>query len=147
MQHEQHLSRRVDWVRALDRFVAANRYRPFAWGVWDCGLMAADAIQAMTGVDLAAAWRGRYRSYRELLRLLRAVGLSGFDALVSESCRLRGLRNVPIDYARRGDLALMRDGHNHLSAGIVSLRGSDVIVLGNLLTVAPLNAAVAAWSV
>lgn len=39
----------------------ARRSVPFAWGSNDCRLFAADAVQAMTGVDHAAELRMRDR--------------------------------------------------------------------------------------
>jgi hypothetical protein len=53
--------------------------KPFAWGVNDCLIMVAGAVELLTGVDHAEGFRGRYRSLaegKELIgtTLLRFVG-------------------------------------------------------------------------
>ena len=45
-----------------------------AEGETDCAIFQANAYRALTGNDLAAQWRGKYRSYREGLRLMRSLG-------------------------------------------------------------------------
>ena len=56
------LTRLPGWQGALDRFLTAHRETRFQYGVWDCCLFACDAIEVMTGVDVAAQFRGRYHS-------------------------------------------------------------------------------------
>lgn len=69
-----------DWPARLAAMVAAAHPRPFAWGVHDCCLWAADAVLATTGHDPAADLRGQYSTagagQRALQRLggLRGVG-------------------------------------------------------------------------
>lgn len=45
-----------------------------AEGEVDCALFQANCHLALTGVDLAAPWRGNYTSYREGLRAMRRMG-------------------------------------------------------------------------
>lgn len=52
---------------------------PFAWGSNDCLLFAADAVEACTGLDLAAKWRGQYADAVGAARMLHAGGgVAGF---------------------------------------------------------------------
>lgn len=78
------LIRRSDWRERLAAWVCANRATPFAWASANCGLRACDAIQAMTGADLAASMRGGYSTSFGLLRQLRRQGFTSvadyFDA-------------------------------------------------------------------
>ena len=52
--------RSADWQDRLHAYLDSVADTPFAWGTHDCCLYIADAVQAMTGVDPAAAYRGRY---------------------------------------------------------------------------------------
>lgn len=63
-----------DWEDRLGRLVEARRDMPFAWGKNDCALFAAAAVKAMTGVDFAKAFRGRYRTQRGAAAALRRYG-------------------------------------------------------------------------
>lgn len=44
--------------------------RPFAWGVNDCLIMVAGAVELLTGVDYAEGFRGRYQSLAEGKKLI-----------------------------------------------------------------------------
>lgn len=63
-----------DWPVRLAAFVEARRERAFSWGDSDCCLFVCDGIEAMTGVDPGARWRGLYASEKGARRLLRDNG-------------------------------------------------------------------------
>ncbi len=75
------IERLLDWEQRLYQFIEGRRLRPFAWGRHDCALFAADAVQQMTGVDLAAEVRGQYhtakaaRDYGDLADVMDRTGL------------------------------------------------------------------------
>lgn len=62
------------WRSALSKCIEEALQRPFEWGRHDCALFAADAVLAMTGVDPAEGWRGRYSTPRGAIRVLRRDG-------------------------------------------------------------------------
>lgn len=136
------MRRKQRWPSILAEQIEAARDKPFAWGSHDCALWAADVVRAMTGEDIAAAYRGAYddeRSAREaMLRIdgggLRAIGNRAFGP---------ALNNVAM--AQRGDVALV-DVDGREAAGIVA--GPRVAVPGpDGLQFAPLDSIVAAWAV
>jgi hypothetical protein len=94
------LKRREDWPERLLQAVEARREKPFAWGENDCALFAADCVLAMTGEDLARAFRGRYDSARGALRVLRGLGARDLAQAVMGSL---GEPIAPA-LARRGDV-------------------------------------------
>lgn len=99
----QGLTRLPDWRARLARELDRQRATAFAWGQQDCVLgLAAGAVQAMTGEDLARAWRGRYRSAAGALRALREAGYPGLGAALADH-----LPEISPDYADIGDLALV----------------------------------------
>jgi len=97
--------RNPDWLPRLEAAVARARALPFAWGRHDCCLFPCDVVRAMTGVDLARGWRGRYRSLLGARRMLRRRG--GLKALAEGVARRHGLAEIPPATARRGDVVLL----------------------------------------
>lgn len=122
----EHLNRRhqippmkrfPDWVFRLEVFLRAQQRRRFRYGEFDCCLFVCGAIQAMTGTDIAAGFRGRYETRAAGRRLLAAAG--GVEALA----RGAGMREVAPAMASRGDVAHVRWG----ALGLVALNGRKVL--------------------
>jgi len=110
-----------DWEPRLVAWLASVRARPFAPGAHDCGLFTAGALEAMTGVDHGAAWRGRYKTLKGARRLLKKAGYADHVAYVA------GLFDeVPPAFAQAGDIAVI-DGDDGPALGIV--QGEGVYVL------------------
>jgi hypothetical protein len=140
------LSRFPDWQERLARFFALHRNRPFRYGQWDCCLFAADALREITGVDIAADLRGRYTSRRAAYDLIRnTVQRPSVRAVAERAALLHGMPEVPITYARRGDMALIPRARDY-SLGIVSLTGKEIVVLrARTLMTLPLSYGLLAW--
>ena len=68
------VTRHIDWLPRLSDYIKANRNKPFVWGERDCMLFAAGCVEAMTGNDLAAPFRGTYSTAREALEFLKKNG-------------------------------------------------------------------------
>ncbi len=129
--------RMPDAAARLQQLVLARLGARFAWGVHDCALWAADAIQAQLGTDPAQDLRGRYRTQLGALRLLAPLGgLHGVaTAVLGDPLRSPLLACV-------GDVGLTRQGALAVCAGetwLVATRQG----MGNL----PLPDAAKAWRV
>ena len=74
------LVRRADWPERLAHFLDGRGNMPFAWGLNDCALFAADCVWELTGVDPAHDLRGSYGSREEAAAVLARHG--GLPALV-----------------------------------------------------------------
>ncbi|NTT86928.1 DUF6950 family protein [Tabrizicola fusiformis] len=94
--------RKADWKACLTDYVAGLAQRPFEPGLNDCALFAAGAVAAMTGSDPAHGWRGRYRTLRGGLRLLRKQGYTDQIAYAASL-----LPEIPVAFAAPGDLAVV----------------------------------------
>ena len=75
------LPRLRDWPERLDALLRARADWPFVWGVHDCCTFCADAVQAITGVDVMGTLRQRYQSAFEALAMTQELG--GLQAAVS----------------------------------------------------------------
>ena len=123
-------------LERLSALVAARLRTPFAWGVHDCCLWAADAVLAQTGRDPAAAWRGTYSSRRGAAAVLRQAG--GLRAVAA----LAG-REVPAAAALPGDVGLLQRPGGRLLG--VCAGGSWLVASRGGLVAVPAEAAIAAW--
>lgn len=69
------MKRHRDWRRRLERFIDEAERTPFAWGTADCGPeWAGRAIEAVLGIDIAAQFRGRYRTATGAAMVIRRAG-------------------------------------------------------------------------
>jgi hypothetical protein len=142
------LKRLPGWQGALDCFLTAHRDSRFQYGIWDCCLFACDAIEVMTGVDVAAQFRDRYHTRTEALRAIREyTGKVSVRAVAERVTAAYEMPRVEILRAQRGDLVLVRRSRDY-SLGIIALNGTDVItVTPHGLQRIALSNAVCGWRV
>jgi hypothetical protein len=90
-------------MKDLPTFLREMAETPFAWGRCDCMLMLADWVLLCRGVDPAADARGRYSTFRQMLRLVRREGgVEAFATARFDRCLSRA--NEP----QSGDIGLIR---------------------------------------
>lgn len=115
-----------DWPERLAAFFAGRRRVPFVWGINDCGIFSCDAVLLITGIDLAADVRGKYRD-EDGAAIAMGGGLEEFaDRVAAEN----HIAEIPVRMAGRGDLAL----HTSLAGitlGIVGMSGMEIVVPGD----------------
>lgn len=132
------LQRTTHWLtRELDTFLREHEDAPFAWGANDCSLFAANAIQAMTGVDIADDFRGLYADEASAFELINAV--TGGSTVADAAAHCAGKHGLvewadadgkPLPLmARRGDLCVV-DNAGRSIAGVVDLSGKYVACMG-----------------
>ena len=111
-----------DWRQRLVAYLAEAHRLPYVEGEHDCALFTASAVHAMTGVDYAAPYRGRYTTTRGGIRILRKDGFKDHIALAAHH-----LKEKPVSFAVPGDVAVA-DADDGQALGIV--QGENVYVLG-----------------
>lgn len=97
------------WEDALVNYISAKRHEPFEYGVNDCCLFAAGAVEAITGQDPIPELRGQYDSLKTSLKVIKEIGAGTLEATIDAK-----FPEVGIGHAQRGDLAFF-DG----SVGVV----------------------------
>lgn len=131
-----------DWPVRLEALLRERQARPFAWGVHDCALFAADAVQAITGQDLAQGLRGL--SVRAALRRLRAHGPCANLGLYALATQALGPAMAPV-WASVGDVLLLPMGRR---CALAVCNGDTAIGPGRHgLVHAAAGTALAAWRV
>lgn len=131
----------ADWRPRLDAWVAKSHAMPFEWGVHDCALNAASAVEAQTGVDFAADYRGQYDSAESGATLLLAHGHANHAEFAASL-----LPEIPVAFARIGDIAAIDFGRLGFALMVVAghrLIGPMERMAGNF----PLTAASRAFAV
>ena len=94
-----------DWPTRLNAAIAAPF--SFTWGKADCALRACHVAEAITGVDLAEQYAGRYSTPQGAARVIRRAG---FDTLGDMAAGT--LPEIAPGQATRGDLVAIdtKDG-------------------------------------
>ena len=144
------LKRNEHWAtRGLHPFLLQRALEPFAWGTNDCCLFPADAIKSVTGIDLAAEFRGRYDSAATAFALIKAITGGSTVADAAAHCAAKyGLAEwkTPL-LAQRGDLVVIQEG-KQLVAGVMHLSGRHAVTVGESgLKRFPHSAVTRAWHV
>lgn len=115
------ISRLPDWQPRLAAWLRRINGSPIKPGRHDCCLFGAGAIEAQTGIDLAAPWRGRYTTFAGGRRVLRRAGYADHIDLIA-----RTLTEHHVSTALEGDIAVLptEDGD---AVGVI--QGAAVYVL------------------
>lgn len=116
------MARLPDWRARLAAYVASVAHMRFAPGRMDCALFAAGAVEAVTGVDYASDYRGRYRTLRGGGRMIKRDGFSDHVEFVASV-----LPETDPAQAIAGDLVAIDVG-GELALGVV--QGAMVYVRG-----------------
>lgn len=104
--------KRIDtWEAALSAYIAQHRDTPFIYGDHDCGVFAAGAVKAMTGVDLIPEFRGKYQNEIGAARALKKLGAGNLEKTVDAK-----LPQISISRVQRGDIVMM-DGNLGVAVG------------------------------
>ena len=114
------------WPRLLAEAIQDAAQQPFVWGTHDCALFSADMVKVMTGVDVAAKWRGRYKTPKGAARYTK-----GDPAIMADRAFEGHGVKTGIDpaYAQRGDVVAFVDGDGNKCLGIISSDASKVAAM------------------
>jgi hypothetical protein len=126
-----------------------HRCDAFSYGRWDCCLFVCTAVSVMTGVDLAAGFRGAYSSRSEARHAIFAYcGSTSVQAVVEAVTAKYGIEETAVLHARRGDLVLVTRSGRDYSLGLLALNGRDIVLASarGLWTI-PVSSALRAWHV
>lgn len=115
------IAKQIDWQSRLIGYLAEVRARAFNPSDFHCAYFAAGAVEAMTGCDLAAPWRGRAKTMAGGLRILRRAGFADHVALAAHH-----FAEIIPAFAQPGDIAVL-EADGGAALGIV--QGAAIYVL------------------
>lgn len=130
-----------DWRNRLYDYLTRIAPEPLVYGHHDCALFAANAVHAMTGVDFAAPYRGRYTTLQEGMRILAVDGFADHVALAHAH-----LTQVPVAMALPGDLAVFETRAGR-AVGVVQGAAVYVLRVDGMLGLVSLTDATEAFTV
>ena len=138
------MTRLDSWQTTLSVYLLQCYGRPFKYGVMDCGLFVAGAIEAMTGVDVASELRGYQNRTQAFEAIRRVCGCKNMLVICDHIAAEFGCPAIPVTMAQRGDALQLRSG----SLGIVAMHGTELLTpyKDGLLRL-PLKQAVRAWRI
>lgn len=103
------LLRKPNWAVLLDRYLHSCFYRSFQYGSFDCCLFVCDAICEMTGVDVAAPFRGQYAARKAAYRAIESyAGRATVEAVTERVTQDHHMPEISPTRAQRGDVLLVR---------------------------------------
>lgn len=108
------------WEEALSDYIASKRDEPFEYGVNDCCMFAAGAVEVMTGVDPMQEFRGTYSDLRGSLKALKEIGEGDLETTLDSK-----FDEIPISHAQRGDLAFFDDSVGVIMGGFAYFVSDD----------------------
>lgn len=121
------LNRLSNWQSQLSEYLISCARTPFRYGQLDCGIFVADAIRAMTGVDVGEPLRGRYKTRTEAFALIKSLcGRASMDALATYLAEQHSIPAVPVLRAQRGDAVVLRHGRRS-SLGLIAMHGTEIL--------------------
>lgn len=134
-----------NWPSLMDDWLREHAKADFAWGKWDCALMAASHIDNIAGSEFYAAHAGKYHDSESAADYLKTLGVPDVGAL--PAAMICGGFNPRM--AQRGDIVTFNTALGP-GLGIVDLSGMKIAALSPSETGfirLPLRLAVAAWRV
>ena len=142
------IKRHEDWPTRLARFLEESRGREFRYGDWDCCLAVCDAIEAMTGFDPGATFRGQYSTELGAIHVMLEYSGGNVIETVELETAVLEVEEVPIARAGRGDVVLV-ELEAGPSLGVVDLTGKRVAVAAHPrgLAFLPIARGLRAWKV
>lgn len=136
--------RKSDWEQRLNNYLSAHLDAKFEWGRIDCALFVAGAVEAMTGVDYGAKFRGKYHDEAGALKAITEVGGAKNIVVLMDDILPRRVRSM----VQRGDVVMCKEGYLAIAFGAFALGVGDELDTGKhgLIRIAPVEW-VRAWAV
>jgi len=121
------MERRENWEHFLSEFIFKRTNSVFKYGQNDCCLFVADAVEKITGVDIAEEFRGQYNTKAEAYKLLMNFSGGAVEETFKTLSRQYGFHEISPNYAGRGDIVLV-EGEMGDAVGIVDMTGEQVAI-------------------
>lgn len=118
------MSRRDDWHARFEAAVDEVKRQPFEWGRHDCAIgFVAHIVEAISGVDHARGFRGKYRGERGALLAMKRAGFDDLADLAASK-----LPEIHPSQARVGDVLAFPD-NGALGSSLGICNGERALVL------------------
>jgi len=142
------MKKQPDWINRFSDVVDAANGMAFDWAECNCCTFSADLFEAVTGIDPIAKYRGKAKTKKGALAILKRFGGGGVVEALEKTAEIYGLEEVPPLYAKRGD-PVIAHWNGEFIAGAISLNGREVLALhpDKGLSMLPVSSVTRAWSI
>lgn len=146
------LKRFQDWNSRLEGYIVENKNKGIEWGKFDCCLFVCNCIQAMTGVDTAYFFRGKYSDKEKAHELLKEFSGGEILSTVEKIAKEFSIEKLPSPlFAQRGDIVYCNIetclGGVHGTLGIISNNGMIAIPGKDKIEFLGIEKAEIAWKI
>jgi len=121
--------KKTNWQILFDNFISENRFKPFAWGSWDCCKFSNAVIKVMTGEDLIPI-NLKWKDEKTAMIAIKEYG-GNISKSIAKACKKKGVYQVPNTYMQKGDLVVYKEENElvGISDGYKILTPSDNMVV------------------
>ncbi len=105
-----------NWPTLMNEFQAQAQEKQMIWGTWDCALMAAGHIDALTGSQIGAQHAGKYDSAETAAAYLATLGVEDLTGLATQ---ILGPPLAATGKAQRGDIVTFKTRDEGTALGIM----------------------------
>ncbi len=95
-----------NWESKLGDFIESRLNCFFKWGQHDCALFACDAIEVITGIDVAVCFRHKYSTKDGAYQMLSEFSNGGLEETAELITNEFDMKEIPRNYCGRGDVVL-----------------------------------------
>lgn len=136
-----------NWPALLSDYLVASENAQFKWGVHDCVTVAAGWPVALGFDDPLGDLRGQWESPLGAARIFKREG--GFFNAVDTRLRAQGFEKIKPTFARRGDLAFVKNPPGCPSRSMMGICEVNIVYCPGASGIEriPLSAALAAWRI
>ncbi len=97
----------MDWKTAIADLITERYNYPFVWGTTDCAGFSADVILLVTGIDILAEYRGRYKTAIGAARIMKRVGGNGLEEFAEVLANRYGFVSIELSLIQNSDLCVI----------------------------------------
>ena len=93
-----------NWQNNLSEFLEEKRRVPFDFPTWNCMFFILGGVEAITGIDYASKYKGKFKTELGAAKLLRQIdGVKSSQAFLEKYFG----EPKPVAFARHGDIVLV----------------------------------------
>jgi hypothetical protein len=109
-----------NYIAILNTFLEQRKTVPFKWGESDCCMFACDGLLALTGIDVAKDYRGKYDTASGSKK---SLGEAGLNKIITDLMNDLDVKEINKNFAKRGDLVLI-DTPRGDALALIDMRGN-----------------------
>lgn len=121
----ENIKRKDNWPTHLSKYLHENMGKSFAWGSNDCIMHAINACRAMTDYDIAKGYRGKYKSEKRAMEIIKSDFNGKMDNVFQNHL---GAPRYDVGFVQRGDVIVTDIGGEEVY-GVIDDSGFKMAII------------------